>query len=109
MSEVIDIGNLEVNCSKLPKYPTSVSYGTGGLVNERPIICGGLPSTDRCYIFDQKWKLALMNTKRFGPSRHVAYLHLTSNLIKKQLKATSGSIKTCQKYSTSHGLSLIHI
>ena len=40
-SEVIDIGNDDIECNELEKVPYPVQGATGGLVSGKPIICGG--------------------------------------------------------------------
>ena len=46
--EIIDLGNKNFNCDEnnLPKYPSQLMAGTGGLINnETVMICGGFPRT----------------------------------------------------------------
>ena len=72
VSNVIDVGDLSVSCSNLPEYPIDISYGTGGLVNQIPIICGGKPATNQCYsLIGKKWELTSLTTKRHSASSTV--------------------------------------
>lgn len=40
-SEVIDVLNEKVICEDLARAPWGENRATGGLINERPLICGG--------------------------------------------------------------------
>ena len=62
ITEVIDIMDETKVCNNLGDFPVLVSWATGGLVNEKPIVCGGQGGTPTykqgCYIFeDNAWKL----------------------------------------------------
>ena len=67
--EVIDILNSSKFCANIPSYPVSIWTGSGGIVSDVPMICGGELYDDgyegramenSCYIFDltsNAWKL----------------------------------------------------
>ena len=63
VTEVIDIIDETKVCNNLGEFPVLVSWATGGLVDGKPIVCGGqggTPTTykQECYIFeDNSWKL----------------------------------------------------
>ena len=61
VTEVIDIIDETKVCNNLGEFPVLVSWATGGLVDEKPIVCGGQDATtfkQECYSFeDSAWKL----------------------------------------------------
>ena len=62
VTEVIDITDESKVCNNLGDFPVLVSWATGGLVDEKPIVCGGVDATPtykkECYILeDNIWKL----------------------------------------------------
>ena len=56
-TEVIDLQITNNRCSKLESYPTSVTLASGGLLNGKPVICGGQSRNKHtfsdCYILEQ--------------------------------------------------------
>jgi len=65
MIEVIDLADESLVCDNLPEFPIKRLYGgTGGLLNEMPVICGGVNDlnrddvSDQCYFYDEtgSWK-----------------------------------------------------
>ena len=60
VTEVIDITDETKKCNNLGDFPVRVSWATGGLVDGKPIVCGGQdPAAKReCYILeDNIWKM----------------------------------------------------
>ena len=62
ITEVIDIMDETKICNNLGDFPALVSWTTGGLVDGKPIVCGGQDSVPaykkECYILeDNIWKL----------------------------------------------------
>ena len=63
VTEVIDITDETKKCNNLGDFPVLVSWATGGLVDGKPIVCGGQYTSTptykkECYIFeDDAWKL----------------------------------------------------
>ena len=61
VTEVIDITDETKKCNNLGDFPVLVSWATGGLVDGKPIVCGGQDATtfkQECYSFeDNAWKL----------------------------------------------------
>ena len=56
-TEVIDLQITNNRCSKLESYPTPVTLASGGLLNGKPVICGGQSRNKQtfsdCYILEQ--------------------------------------------------------
>ena len=56
-TEVIDLQITNNRCSKLESYPTPVTLASGGLLNGKPVICGGQSRSKQtfshCYILEQ--------------------------------------------------------
>ena len=72
-SEVIDILDPSLQCNDLGMYPFNAFFATGGLVAEKPVICGGGgdgsgngKANPDCYVFDQNaWQfLTNLGTQR---------------------------------------------
>ena len=61
VTEVIDITDETKKCNNLGDFPVIVKMATGGLVDGKPIVCGGQDATtfkQECYSFeDNAWKL----------------------------------------------------
>ena len=55
-SEIIDIANEDRECNELAKFPHSVESAAGGLVNGKPMICGGFNqdpitgTSNKCFV-----------------------------------------------------------
>jgi len=64
----------ESNSCSLPPVPKAFSQGTGGVVDNSIILCGGNNGEERfstCHIFDNEsksWKTTNMNSRRNGPA-----------------------------------------
>ena len=75
-SEVVDLHKNSSYCRSLSDYPLQAQYASGGILNGRPLICGGIEesnnATKECYIYNATsltWSLfANMNHKRYGAS-----------------------------------------
>ena len=71
-SEIIDIANEDRECNELAKFPHSVESAAGGLVNGKPMICGGFyenvqEGSDKCFILGEEQSI-MMADKRSYPS-----------------------------------------
>ena len=75
-TEIFDIEHRNAQCDNLANFPIGLIHATGGLINQRPIICGGesdegfgvqISAKCYCYKSEQKaWKeCATMTTKRY--------------------------------------------
>ena len=55
-------------CFDWVDYPINVDGGTGGLLGNSPVVCGGYPLTDECYKLSEKKAdlVVKMTTKRSG-------------------------------------------
>jgi hypothetical protein len=52
--EVIDLEDSNNICQDLEDYPNQVSGTVGGLLNQvDPLVCGGNPTTNVCYVVNQ--------------------------------------------------------
>merc|ERR1719352_1750626 len=79
--EVIDIEDENMVCDDLPQFPIKSMFGgMGGLLDGKPVICGGAnPSNyddvfDECYSYDKSrlWKsFAQLNEPRSGGLSHI--------------------------------------
>lgn len=58
-TQIIDLDYDSQVCQDGIPYPLEVYGAVGGLVGEKPVVCGGLPlpenSDTDCYILDEKW------------------------------------------------------
>ena len=77
ISEVFNI-EAETSCNiEIDEFPIETSFGTGGLVGGKPLICGGKDPdserSDECYILrNNEWEfLAKMSSKRSSLSSAV--------------------------------------
>ena len=72
-TELIDLSTASNKQCELGDYPIEVYKATGGLVKQRPVICGGYPATSDCYTLKQgTWQfLSSMSEKRKGASSAV--------------------------------------
>ena len=59
VTEVINMDNYIDTCNNLEEYPVDTRWAVGGLINDKPLICGGskgsVSNTDvikSCYMFD---------------------------------------------------------
>ena len=72
-SEVIDIENEEIGCHELANSAHPVQGATGGLVNGKPIICGGFfespdsGASNKCFILGETQPI-IMEHERSYPS-----------------------------------------
>ena len=61
-SEIIDLENENLVCEDLSNAPYVISYGTGGFVNNNPVICGGFDGSKQlniCFVLGQNDILTL--------------------------------------------------
>ena len=97
--QVLDMSSSTTACSNLPPFPVSkLHIAAGGVVNNTPIICGGIgigPQTDSCYRFDKStnsWKLhSSMKSERYDQA---------TTLVKGALFTTGGHISSGTLAST---------
>ena len=74
----VEILDLETNTGKrCPNYALKVSAATGGLIGSSPLICGGEPTTDACYIIGQQETVAVTMTT---PRDHAASIVFNGRL-----------------------------
>ena len=63
VTEVIDILNETKSCNNLPDLPVNIKLAIGGLVDGKPVVCGGYNTvtssySNECYIFENRnWEL----------------------------------------------------
>jgi hypothetical protein len=64
-SEVIDLEDVSNICQDLEDYPIQVRGAVGGLLNQGdPLVCGGDPATNVCYVVNQRGQSSEMLEKR---------------------------------------------
>jgi hypothetical protein len=75
-SEVIDLEDASNICQNLEDYPIQVYGAVGGLLNQGdPLVCGGHPATNVCYVVNQPGQSSEMLEERYTS----ASLTLNSN------------------------------
>ena len=65
--EVIDPDGQTKVCQGNMAYPLQISYATAAFTEDKMVVCGGYPDTDKCHIYEhgQGWSLlATMNQPR---------------------------------------------
>ena len=72
-TEVLDLGNVQSSCTMLTDFPIKNSAATGGIIRNKPIICGGWNGNefDNCFIYQNNEFTPLINKmdkKRNGAS-----------------------------------------
>jgi hypothetical protein len=68
-SEVIDLEDASNICQNLEDYPIQVSAAVGGLLNQGdPLVCGGYPDTNVCYVVNQPGQSSEMLEERGYPA-----------------------------------------
>ena len=72
-SEVIDIGNEDIECNELEMVPYPIQGAAGGLVGGKPMICGGYSEnlctgvSNKCFILGEILTIT-MDQERCYPS-----------------------------------------
>jgi hypothetical protein len=77
-SEVIDLDDSNNICQDLKDYPIQVRGAVGGLLNQGdPLVCGGYPVTNVCYVVNQPGQSSEMLEERaFSASLTLNSTHL---------------------------------
>ena len=75
-TQIIDLDYNSQVCQDGIPYPLEVYGAVGGLVGEKPVVCGGLPENSDCYILDEKWTRITVISGRY----HAASVQLASGV-----------------------------
>jgi hypothetical protein len=77
-SEVIDLVDASNICQDLEDYPIQVSGAVGGLLNQvDPLVCGGYPDTNVCYVVNQPGQSSeMLEERRYSASLTLNSTHL---------------------------------
>jgi hypothetical protein len=77
-SEVIDLEDVSNICQHLEDYPIQVSGAVGGLLNQGdPLVCGGYPATNVCYVVNQPGQSSeMLEERRWSASLTLNSSHL---------------------------------
>ena len=73
-SEVIDIDNEDIECNELANSAYPVQGAAGGLVSEKPMICGGFYETpltggsDKCFILGENLAITMEHERSYPSS-----------------------------------------
>lgn len=103
-SEILNLNKSETwKCPDWPEYPMAVQGATGGMIGEKPVICGGFPFTNQCYVMTANKSQFLTNmtsNRGYATSvNHQDYLWITggykdnTNLISSTEKIKSDGTK----------------
>ena len=74
-TEVLGLGNVQLSCTMLTDFPIQNSAAVGGIIKNKPVICGGgfngNDVIDDCFIYQNNEFTPLINKidkKRYGAS-----------------------------------------
>ena len=70
-SEVIDVGNEDLTCQDFTDAPYKIEGGTGGLINNKIVICGGYDDhhgTDKCWILGEDQTISMKYEREYASS-----------------------------------------
>ena len=72
LAEIVDMENSSVTCNNLQDFPVERLATMGGLLDGKPLICGGwYPYSADCYQYDQTWNPTIQMNKQRGAAGYV--------------------------------------
>ena len=72
LAEIVDMENSSVTCNNLQDFPVERLATMGGLLDGKPLICGGFhPYSADCYQYDQTWNPTTQMNKERGAAGYV--------------------------------------
>ena len=72
LAEIVDMENSSVTCNNLQDFPVERWTTMGGLLDGKPLICGGVyPPSAECYQYDQTWNPTIQMNKERGAAGYV--------------------------------------
>ena len=84
-SEVIDIGNDDIECNELEKVPYPIQGAAGGLVGGKPMICGGYSedlftgASDKCFILGENKPIIMEHQRAYPASISISSTQVARN------------------------------
>ena len=95
-TEVLDLGNVQSSCTMVTDFPIKNSAVTGGIIRNKPIICGGWNGNafDDCFIYQNNEFTPLIN--KMDKKRNAA----SSITINNKLWVTGGTENNVKHNST---------
>ena len=97
-SEVVDLINEDSICEDLTNAPYQMNVGTGGLVNSKPLVCGGSYNGDlnKCFILGENKTIYMAHERNHLSSIVINDKVSFSNALKN--KKTHSSASSCGRF-----------